>query len=141
MLSKPWIRLNMAVRGVVKRTASNVIGVYNGRTMRLANAMTATLAVHPVKNKAGFASLGRFLNTAKPMNMPRTVENSAKAFMNALTTSPLRTRIASIATIEVVAPDVKPERKKDSTIGIPVKSNFRYKSHGKTILKPENFIA
>ncbi len=61
--------------------------------------------------------------------------------MNALITSPLRARIASIATMEVVAPDVKPERKKDSTIGIPVKSNFRYGSHGKTTLKPENFMA
>jgi len=81
-----------------------------------------------------------FLESLIANVIPNIVENSAKAFIAAPTRSPLRARIARKATDDVVVPDVKPKSNRESTIGTPVKSNFKYRSHGKGIFKPENFI-
>ena len=89
--------------------------------------------------KVNDTDLLNFLTNLKPMAIPMIVENSAIPFIAELTKSPLRARIASIATMDVVALGSKPYNKKDSTIGTPVKSNLRKGSHGKGIFKPENF--
>lgn len=94
----------------------------------------------PKTNDATFVSFVVFANRLEASVMPNIVENSASAFIEAPTTSPLRMRIVRKATVDVVVPDVKPNRSVDSTIGTPVKSNFRYGSHGKGIFNPENFM-
>ena len=95
--------------------------------------------MHPSKNEAGLASRIDFLNHAKLAYIPRIVENSAVPFMDAPTTSPLRTRMARKAITDVAVADSGPMRSKDNTIGIPVKSNLRKGSQGNGILNPENF--
>jgi hypothetical protein len=49
--------------------------------------------------------------------------------------------MATNATADVNAPGIKPKRKKERTIGIPVKSNLRTGNHGKGIFKFEYFSA
>lgn len=80
-----------------------------------------------------------FLKSLRANAIPNIVENSAKAFIAAPTRSPLRARIARRATDDVIVPDVKLKSNRESTTGTPVKSNFKYGSHGKGIFKPENF--
>jgi len=93
----------------------------------------------PRTNEAGFLSFVGFFNNIRPKAIPKIVENSAKPFIDEPMTSPLRPRMARKATVDVVTPDIKPKRRNDKTIGIPVKSNLRNGSHGKRIFKPENF--
>lgn len=78
----------------------------------------------------------------RPKCIPKIVENSAKAFIEDSTNLPLRARMAKKATREVVAPEDKPRRRRDNTIGIPVKSNLRNLSGGKAKISfnPENFM-
>jgi len=85
-----------------------------------------------------FVIFAFFLESLRANVIPNIVENSANAFIAAPTISPLRARIARKATADVVAPDAKPRNNRDSMIGVPVKSNFRYGSHGNGIFKPEN---
>lgn len=87
-----------------------------------------------------FSKLEDFLSKLALIAMPSIVANSAIAFVEAPTTSPLRMRIARKAMADVVAPEAKPKKSRDRTIGTPVKSNFRYGSHGKGIFRPKNFI-
>jgi len=96
--------------------------------------------VKPESNDVVFVSFVVFLYCFEVSAMPNIVENSASAFIDAPMRSPLRMRIARSATADVVVPDVKPKSSRASTIGIPVKSNFRSGSQGNGIFNPENFI-
>lgn len=80
------------------------------------------------------------LSNLNPTAIPRIVENSANPFIEELTTCPLRARIATEAIMEVKVAGIRPKRRRDKTMGIPVKSNLRNGSHGKAIFKPEYFI-
>ena len=106
---------------------------------RFAKNIVIDLDVTPKNNDAAFVSFVVFADRLEASVMPNTVANSASAFIEAPTTSPLRTRIARKATVDVVSPDGNPKRMNERTIGTPVKSNFKYGSQGKGIFKPENF--
>jgi len=93
----------------------------------------------PRANKAGLLNFVVLFNNTRPRAIPKIVENSARPFIKELMTSPLRTRMAREAILDVVTPEINPKRRNDKTIGIPVKSNFRNGSHGKRIFRPENF--
>lgn len=94
----------------------------------------------PRINDDVFVNFAVFPNNLKLNDIPAIIEHFARAFENAPTRSPLRMRIASKATADVVAPDCNPKSSIESTIGIPVKSNFNIGSKGKGIFRPEHFI-
>lgn len=94
----------------------------------------------PRTNEAGFLNFARFFINIRPKAIPKIVESSARPFIDEPMKSPLRPRIAIKATVDVVTPDIKPKRRKDKTIGIPVKSNLRNGSQGKRIFKAEYFM-
>ena len=94
----------------------------------------------PRTNEAGFLSIEGFLTNNRPRAIPKIVESSASPFIDEPTTSPLRPRMARRAMVDVVTPDIRPKRRNDNTIGIPVKSNLRKGSHGKRIFRAEYFI-
>jgi hypothetical protein len=97
-----------------------------GNTIMFINDMAAALTprLH-MRDKAFQDKPGLSINGVAP----RTVENSPKAFMAALTGFPLRTTMAKKAIIEVAA------------LGMPVKSNLRKEAGGGNgIFHPENFI-
>ena len=71
--------------------------------------------------------------------IPNTIDNSAIVFIDAPIKLPLRRDIAIKAMLEVVAPEDRPNIKRDRTIGIPVKSNLSCGNHGNGIFHPENF--
>ena len=70
--------------------------------------------------------------------IPTMVDNSAMAFIKGPIASPLRTRMARNAILEVVAPDERPNKRYESTMGLPVKSNLSRGNKGNGILRPEN---
>lgn len=111
-----------------------------GRIIRFAQNMTVIRRVTPRINDEAFASFSDFMRRLWMKAIPSIVENSARAFIDAPIRSPLRVRIARKATAEVVAPGVKPKSSSESTIGMPVKSNFRYGSQGNGIFRWENFM-
>jgi len=90
--------------------------------------------------KISDALFGNFGTTFKAIDIPDIVDNSAKAFMEEPMKSPLRERIAVNATIDVKIPELKSKRRRDKTMGMPVKSNFRIGSQGNGIFRPEYFI-
>jgi len=108
--------------------------------IRFAKNIVSDRNATPKNGDAAFVSFLFFAKCLDATVMPKIVENSASAFIEAPTMSPLRIRIAKKAIADVVAPDARPKRSVDSTIGTPVKSNFRYGSHGNGIFSPENFI-
>jgi len=100
--------------------------------------MTMQRDVMPKAKAKGFSSFEREASF-KPTAMPRTVENSANPFIHAPVTFPLRAKIAKTATAEVTTLGTIPKKRRDKTIGIPVRSNLRNGSHGNGIFNPENF--
>lgn len=109
-----------------------------GNTIMFINDMAAALTprLH-MRDKAFQDKPGLSINGAAP----RTVENSPKAFIAALTGFPLRTTMAKKAITEVAAPEGKPSIASDRKIGMPVKSNLRKEAGGGNgIFHPENFI-
>lgn len=96
-----------------------------GNTIRFASSITIDRRDRPRAEDRILVSFVFFLSSLRPMAIPNIVENSAKAFIVAPTTSPLRARIARRATADVVIPDAKPKNSRERTIGTPVKSNFR----------------
>lgn len=115
----------------------------NEMMVKFTKNMTAVRVAMPEIKDTPFSMLEVFLNSLAPIAIPNMVANSAIAFADApttSTTSPPRMRIAMKAMADVVDPEAKPKKSGDRTIGTPVKSNFRYGSHGKGIFKPENFI-
>jgi len=67
------------------------------------------------------------------------VENSATAFIDAPTMSPLRANIAIKAIMDVKKPGIKPKISMAKAIGMPVKSNFKKGINGKGIFRFEYF--
>jgi len=67
------------------------------------------------------------------------VENSASAFIDAPTTS--LKEMARRRMAEVAAPDGKPKKSRESTIGMPSMSYLKMGSSGKRIFRPANFNA
>ena len=96
--------------------------------------MIKALVPTPDANEPAILNL---LSNFKPMAIPKIVENSATPFIEEPRTSPLRASMPKKATADVKIPGIMPKSKKDKTIGIPVKSNFRKGSQGNGILRYE----
>lgn len=93
--------------------------------MRFAKNIVMHRVDKPEINDAIVVNFAGFLISLVANAMPNTVDSSARAFIEAPTGSPLRMRIPSKATVDVIVPDVNPKSIQESTIGTPVKSNFK----------------
>ena len=111
----------------LKSTSSGIVytTAIVGNTIRFAGSITIDRKDRPRIEDRILVSFVFLLSSLKPMAIPNIVENSARAFIVAPTTSPLRARIARRATADVVVPDAKPKSSRERTMGTPVKSNFR----------------
>lgn len=94
----------------------------------------------PRINDEAFANFADVLKHLKLNAIPKIVESSARAFIEAPTRSPLRKKIAKKAIVDVIIPEGNSKSNHESTNGTPVKSNFRYGSQGKGIFNPEYFM-
>ena len=97
---------------MLKDTNSSIVyvTVIAGNTSAFAGSITIDRKDTPrIRDKilAGFVF---FLNSLKQMAIPNIVENSAKAFIVAPTTSPLRARIARRATADAVIAEANPKK-------------------------------
>jgi len=116
--------LNAAIKGLMEI----------GKNSKFAKNITVHLNRIPKVNAENCLNFGINL---KAKATPKTVENSARAFIDAPRKSPLRANIAKSATAEVKMLEKKPKIRNDKTIGAPVKSNLRNGSQGNLIFKLE----
>jgi len=105
-----------------------------GSHSTLAMAINATRTIMPeIMAKIFNLSLVGF-RAHKTMYTPTIVENSAKNFINPL--KGFRNDMLRKATKLVTMPAGKPNKKYASSIGTPIKSNFKKRSGGNHIFKP-----
>lgn len=103
---------------------------------RLMGIITKTLIISPIENIMTNLS---FLVVLRPIAIPTMVENSAMAFIDAPTMSPLRANMAIRAIMDVKKPGIKPKSSMAKAMGMPVKSNFKTGINGKGIFRFEYF--
>ena len=99
--------MNNPISGRSVSTAKRVyvLGYWTGSTAKLSKLVIPTRRVRPKRREKVIPTLSvLFLKGA----IPRMVENSAIAFMDALTKSPLLRAMARKAMADVVAPDPRP---------------------------------